>query len=235
MVLFGTVVNSVCILAGGLLGLLFTKIPERMKETIIQAIALAVVLIGLQMAIKTEDIIVVLLSLLTGAAIGEVLRLEERINEAGNWLEARFSKPGKEIGIAQGFVTASLIFCVGAMAIVGALDSGLRGDHGILITKGVVDGFAALVFTTMLGYGVILSVIPVFLYEGALSLLATQINHLVPAAFLDGLIVQVTSIGGLMIVAIGLNMLNLTKIRIGNLLPSLITVIAVYYIYGLFV
>jgi len=234
MVLLGTFVNGACILVGGLLGLLFTKIPDRVKETVMQAIALTVMLIGLQMAFKTDEIIVVLLSLLSGAFIGEAIQLEAGINRFGGWIESKFTTQKKEISVAQGFITASLIFVVGAMAIVGSLDSGLRGDHEILITKGLLDGFAALVFTSMMGYGVILSVIPVVLYEGAIALLATQIQHFVPASFLDGLIVQMTAVGGLIIVAIGLNLLNLMKIRIGNLLPSLITVVLVYYIYHLF-
>jgi len=233
MVLYGTLINSACIIAGGLLGLLFTNIPERIKETIIQAISLAILLIGFQMAFKTDAIIVVLLSLLSGAFIGELVQLEAGINRFGNWIESKFSSPGKEISIAQGFITSSLIFVVGAMAIVGALDSGLRGDHEILITKGVLDGFSALVFTTMMGYGVILAVVPVFLYEAGIALLATQINKFVPEAFLDGLILQLTGVGGLIIVAIGLNMLNIVKIRIGNLIPALMTVIFIYYIYNM--
>lgn len=232
MVLYGTLINSACIIAGGLLGLLFTNIPERIKETIIQAISLAILLIGFQMAFKTDAIIVVLLSLLSGAFMGELVQLEAGINRFGNWIESKFSSPGKEISIAQGFITSSLIFVVGAMAIVGALDSGLRGDHEILITKGILDGFSALVFTTMMGYGVILAVVPVFLYEAGIALLATQINKFVPEAFLDGLILQLTGVGGLIIVAIGLNMLNIVKIRIGNLIPALITVIFIYYIYN---
>ncbi|WLV24694.1 DUF554 domain-containing protein [Aciduricibacillus chroicocephali] len=234
MVLYGTLINGAFILVGGLLGLLFSNIPEKVKETVMQAISLAVILIGLKMAFETDDIIVLLLSLITGAFIGEFLHIEDKINDFGNWIEGKFATPGKQISIAQGFVTASLIYVVGAMAIVGALDSGLRGDHEILITKGILDGFSALVFTSMMGYGVILSVIPVILYEGAIALLAKQIELLVPHDFLNGLIVQMTGVGGLLIVAIGLNLLNLTKIRIGNLIPALITVIAVYGIYILF-
>ena len=120
------------------------------------------------------------------------------------------------------------------MAIIGALDSGIRGDHGILITKGIIDGFTALVLTTTLGIGVILSAIPVVLYQGTITLLATQIDKWVSAAFLDGLIVELTAVGGLLILAIGFNLLNITKIRIGNLLPSILTVVLVYYLFTLF-
>lgn len=120
------------------------------------------------------------------------------------------------------------------MAILGALDSGIRNDHGVLITKGILDGFTSLVLTTTLGFGVILSVIPIVLYQGTIALLATQIEKWLPEVFLNGLIVELTAVGGLLIVAIGLNMLKITQIRIGNLLPSIVTVIIIYYLFQLF-
>lgn len=234
MALFGTIVNGVCIIIGSVLGLFFTKIPERYKETVMHGIGLAVILIGLQMAFSTEDIIVVLLGLLTGAVIGEFLHLEEGLHRLGTWIGSKMTSVNGDISIAQGFVTASLIFVIGAMSVIGALDSGIRGDHEILITKGILDGFVALVLTTTLGFGVIFAVVPVLLYQGTIALLATQIDKWLPEAFLNGLIVEVTAVGGLLIVAIGLNMLKIVQIRIGNLLPSIITVGLVYYIYQLF-
>jgi uncharacterized protein len=234
MALFGTLVNGAFIIVGSLLGLLFTKIPERYKETVMHGIGLAVILIGLQMAFSTQVIVVVLLSLLSGAIIGELLNVEARLNQLGNSIGSKFKTKSGTESFSQGFVTASLIFVVGAMAIIGALDSGIRGDHEVLITKGIIDGFTALVLTTTLGVGVILSVVPVILYQGTIALLATQIERFIPDAFLNGLIVELTAVGGLLIVAIGLNMLKIIKIRIGNLLPSIITVGLVYYIYQLF-
>ncbi|GIO23978.1 DUF554 domain-containing protein [Oceanobacillus sp. J11TS1] len=234
MAIFGTIVNFVFIIIGSVIGLFFTKIPERFKETVMNGIGLAIVLIGMQMALQTEQIIIVLLSLLSGAIIGEGLKIEEVLNRFGKWIGYRFAASENNTSISQGFVTASLIFCVGAMAIIGALDSGIRGDHGILITKGIIDGFTSLVLTTTLGFGVILSAVPVFLYQGTITILATQIDRWVSAAFLDGLIVELTAVGGLLILAIGLNLLNITKIRIGNLLPSILTVVFVYYVFTLF-
>ncbi|GLO68224.1 DUF554 domain-containing protein [Oceanobacillus kimchii] len=230
MVLLGTVVNGILIVIGSILGLFFTKIPEKYKETVMNGIGLVVFLIGLQMAFETDQIIIVLLSLLTGALIGEAIGLEERLNQLGEWVGNRVSTKSEETSIAQGFVTASLIFCIGAMAIIGALDSGIRGDHEVLMTKGVIDGFTSLVLTTTLGFGVILSVIPVVVYQGLIALFATQIENWVSPVFLDGLIIELTAVGGLLIVAIGLNLLNITKIRIGNLLPSIGTVIIIYSI-----
>ncbi|SFB29921.1 hypothetical protein SAMN04488072_11430 [Lentibacillus halodurans] len=234
MALFGTIVNGICIIAGSLIGLFFTKIPERYKETVMHGIGLAVILIGLQMALSTEAIIVVLLSLLTGAIIGEFIHLEEGINRAGDWIGSKFATTNDNISVAQGFITASLVFVIGALSVIGALDGGLRGDHEVLITKGVIDGFVALVLTTTLGFGVILSVVPVFLYQGSIALLATQITNWIPESFLDGLIGELTAVGGLLIMAIGLNLLKIVQIRVGNLLPSILTVGGVYYVYLLF-
>ncbi|MCA0984884.1 DUF554 domain-containing protein [Halobacillus yeomjeoni] len=224
MVLFGTIVNGLCIFVGTIIGLFFTKIPERYKETVMHGVGLTVMLIGLQMAFKTENIVIVLLSLLFGAVIGEAMRLEEKLEGIGRSLERKFTKPDEKSTIAQGFITASLIFVIGALAVIGALDSGLRNDHEILITKAIIDGFISLVLTTTLGIGVIFSIVPVVLYEGSIALLATQINQWIPKSMLEMLINEVTAAGGLMIVAIGLNILKITKIRVANLLPGLIVV-----------
>lgn len=235
MALFGTMVNGGLIIGGSLLGLFFTKIPERYKETVMHGIALAVILIGLQMALQTEAIIIVLISLLLGAVIGEFLQIEDLLQRLGEWIAGKFSASAgnKDSLMSQGFVTASLIFVIGAMAILGALDSGLRGNHEILITKGIIDGFTALVLTSTLGIGVVFSVIPVILYQGSIALFATQIENWVSESFLNGLIVELTSVGGILIVAIGLNLLKLVNIRIGNLLPAIVVVVIVYYIYQL--
>ena len=224
LALLGTIINGIAIITGTILGLFFSKIPERFKETILSGIGLAVILIGLQMALQVNHIIIVLLSIMTGAILGELLDIEKKLNQIGAWVELSISSHKVDSKISQGFITASLIFVVGAMAIVGALDSGLRGDHGVLITKSILDGFTSLVLATTLGVGVILSAIPVVLYQGSIVILATTIESLVPAAFLDSFIVEMTATGGLLIVAIGLNMLQITAIRIANLLPSLLMV-----------
>lgn len=234
MALYGILVNGVLIIVGSLLGLFFSNIQVRFKETVMNGIGLVVILIGLQMALTTEIIIVVLLSLLTGALLGEFIKVEDKLNSLGSWLGSKIKVKNSNLNISQGFVTASLIFIIGAMAIIGALDSGVRGDHEVLVTKGIIDGFTALVLTSTLGIGVIFSVFPVVLYQGSIALLGTQIEKWVPATILDGFITELTALGGLLIVAIGFNLLKITKIRIGNLLPSIITVGFIYYIYTLF-
>ena len=234
MVLTGTIINGVCIIVGSLLGLVFTNVPEKYKETVMHGIALVVILIGLQMAFTTDLVIVVLLSLLSGALLGEWLEIEKRLNDFGDWISRRFTTKNHQISISQGLVTATLIFAIGAMAILGALDSGLRGDHQVLITKGILDGFVALVLTTSLGIGVMFSAIPVMLYQGTIALLATYIDTWLPDTILYGLINEITAVGGLLIVAIGLNMLNIVRIRIGNLLTSILTVVVIYGVYVFF-
>lgn len=230
MALFGTMVNAILIMIGSIIGLFFTRIPEKYRETVMHGIGLAVVLIGLQMAFSTENIVMVLISLLFGAIIGEFIRLEDFLNRIGIWLGQKFTTADDTTTISQGFITATMVFCIGAMAIIGALDSGVRGDHEVLITKGLIDGFTALVLTTTLGFGVILSVIPLVLYQGGITLFATQIEKWIPDTILNGLIMEITAVGGLLIVAIGLNLLKIIEIRVANLMPALVLIILIYYI-----
>lgn len=233
MVLFGTIVNGLLIVIGSIFGMFFTRIPEKYKETVMHGIGLAVILIGLQMAFSTENIVIVLISLLFGAIIGEFFRIEDALNRLGMWLGSKFTTKDDTISVSQGFITGTMIFCIGAMAIIGALDSGIRGDHEVLITKGIIDGFTALVLTTTLGFGVLFSVIPLILYQGAITLFATQIEKWVPEAMLEGLILEITSVGGLLIVAIGLNLLKIKEIRVANLMPALLLVVLIYYAFQL--
>ncbi|MBW3110483.1 MULTISPECIES: DUF554 domain-containing protein [Bacillaceae] len=223
MVLLGTLVNGVCIIIGTLLGKILHRIPEDMKGTVMKAIGLAVIVLGLQMGLKSENFLIVIISLALGAAWGEWMNLEDRLNALGNWLEKKLGSK-KETSISQGFVTATLIFVIGAMAVIGALDSGIRGDHDVLLTKSIIDGFTSLILTTTLGIGVMFSAIPVVLYQGFIALFATQIHQWVPQELMDAYIVEMTSTGGIMIFAIGLNLLGVTKIRVANLLPGIIVV-----------
>ncbi|MBH9968005.1 DUF554 domain-containing protein [Rossellomorea oryzaecorticis] len=223
MVLLGTIVNGICIIIGTLLGVFLHRIPENMKGTVMKAIGLAVVVLGLQMGLKSENFLIVIISLALGAAWGEWMNLEDKLNAVGTWLEKKMGSK-KETSISQGFVTATLIFVIGAMAVIGALDSGIRGDHDVLYTKSIIDGFTSLILTTTLGIGVMFSAIPVVLYQGLIALFATQIHQWVPQELMDTYIVEMTSTGGIMIFAIGLNLIGITKIRVANLLPGIIVV-----------
>jgi uncharacterized protein len=221
MFLLGTLVNGLLIIIGTLLGKLLHRIPESMKETVMYAIGLAVMVLGLQMGLKSENFLIVILSLVIGAVIGELLKLEEKLNDLGLWLERKIGSNGKG-SISEGFVTATLIFVIGAMAIIGALDSGIRGDHSVLYTKSIIDGFTALILTTTLGIGVIFSAVPVMLYEGLIALFATQIDRFVPQALMNQFIVEMTATGGIMIMAIGMNLTGIVKIKVANFLPGIV-------------
>lgn len=233
MVLLGTLVNGVLIIIGTLLGRILHRIPQKMKDTVMYGIGLAVVVLGLQMGFKSQQFLIVILSLVTGAVIGEWIDLDAKLNALGNWL-------GKKLGakegntISQGFVTATLIFLIGAMAIIGALDSGIRQDHDVLYTKAVIDGFTATILATTLGIGVIFSVIPVMVYQGAIALFATQIVRVVPKPLMDSFILEMTATGGVMIFAIGLNLIGITKIRVANLLPGILVTALLSWIFYYF-
>ncbi|TLS35141.1 DUF554 domain-containing protein [Pseudalkalibacillus caeni] len=227
MILLGTIVNGAAIIIGTLIGSICTRIPENMKTTVIHGLSLVVVVIGLQMAMKSEQFLIVIGSLILGGILGEYWQLEERLNALGRWIEVKTGAAASKGSIAQAFVTATLVFVVGALAIVGALDSGLRGDHAVLYTKSMIDGFMSVMFTATLGIGVAFSAIPVVVYQGLIVLFASQIDRFVPQVIMDQFIVEMTSTGGILILAIGLNLLGLTKIRVANFLPSLFVTAAI--------
>lgn len=233
MALFGTLINGLAIIIGSLIGTQLKNIPERVKVTVMQAISLAVIVIGIGMGLKSENILIVIGSLAVGALLGERWDLEGKLNFIGQWLEKKTG--AKEEGsFAKGFVTATLIYVVGAMAILGALDSGLRNDHSVLYTKSMLDGFSAILFTSTLGIGVLFSAFPVMIYQGTIAILATQIVKFIPQEIIDTFIVEMTATGGVMILAIGLNILGITKIRVANLLPAILIVGVTVYALSFF-
>jgi len=214
--MLGTIVNTVAVIAGSLIGLLFKgSIPEKYSKTIMHAIGLAVILIGLKTALETDDILVIIISLAVGSVIGERLCIEDRLERLGKWLGHLVS--GDNEGIAKGFVTASLIYCVGAMAIVGSLESGLSGNHQTLFAKSLLDGIGSILFASTLGVGVLFSAVSVFLYQGAITLAASILKQFL----IPGVVVQMSAVGGLLIMAIGINLLEIKKLQIGNMLPAI--------------
>ncbi|MDN4608903.1 DUF554 domain-containing protein [Sporosarcina highlanderae] len=235
MVLFGSVVNVVLIIVGSLIGRFLNNIPERMKETIMYGIGLAVVAIGIQMTFESTQILIVIISIVIGALIGEWMDLDGKINRLGNYLENKMPTKKEGPGIAQGFVTGTLIFVVGSMAIIGAIDSGLRNDHDVLIMKGVLDGFTSIILSSTLGIGVAFSAVPVFIYQSIITLFSTQISRFVPDELLQFFISEMTATGGLMIVGIGLNLIGITKMRVANFIPGIgvvgIVVTIVHYLF----
>lgn len=215
--MLGTIVNSAAIIVGTFLGILLkTGIPDRIKHTIMQGIGLSVVLIGLSMAMKTQNAIIVILSMVIGGIIGEVFGIEDRLKNTGKWLEERVGQ--NQGDFTKGFVTTSLIFCVGAMAIMGALESGLTGNHTTLFAKSALDGITSIVFASSMGMGVAFSALPVFIYQGLITLTAASMKVFLT----DAIIREMTATGGVLILGIGLNILEITKIKVGNMLPAII-------------
>ncbi|MCG0275107.1 MAG: DUF554 domain-containing protein [Thermosediminibacteraceae bacterium] len=219
--MLGTIVNSAAIIAGGLIGnILRGRFPENISSTLIQGLSLVVMLIGLSMALKTENFLIMTFSIVSGAILGEVMQIEESLNKLGEKLENRFGNGNGNF--TKAFVSASLLYCVGAMAIMGAIESGLTGDHRILFVKSMLDGVSSVVFSSTLGIGVAFSAVPVFLYQGSISLAAGFIKPYLT----DAIIAEMTATGGLLIFGIGLNMLEgKSKVKVGNMLPAIFTAI----------
>lgn len=192
-----------------------------MKNTVLSIIGLAVAVLGIQMGFKSSNFIIVIVSLVLGAVIGEWLDLDKQLIRLGKWVESKLGKKTSQNSISEGFVNATLIFLIGSMGVLGALDSGLRNDHSVLITKGIIDGFTSIVLSSTLGIGVLLSAIPVFLYQGIIAVFSGFISAYISEAALNLFIQEMTATGGVMIFAIGLNIVGLTKIRVANLLPSI--------------
>lgn len=217
----GTIVNAVGIFVGAILGLIFKKgLPKKWQETMMSGIAICIVVIGVQMALKTNNIVIVIFSLVIGSILGEIIDIEEGMNRIGEVLGKHIAGSNKSVAaeIAAGFVNASVLFCSGAMAIVGSIQDGLLGDHATLFAKATLDALISLVLTANLGVGVALSALSVGIYQGAITMLAGFIGPYIT----DAMLAEITGSGGVMIMAIGTNMLQLTKIRIGNMIPAML-------------
>ncbi|MEA3376985.1 MAG: DUF554 domain-containing protein [Chloroflexota bacterium] len=232
MVATGTIINVATVLVGGVLGtLLGARLPERMRETIMHALGLLTLVIGVQLSLETANVLIVLGSLLLGGLAGELLRIEGAIDRIGQWLQERTGgaapssdgtpsarSPGTTTRFSHAFLTASLVFCVGPMTILGSIQDGLTGDYTLLAVKSTMDGFAALAFASTLGPGVIFSALTVLAYQGALTLGAGWAD----AVLTDPMVAEMTATGGVLMLALGLGLLQIKKIRAGNLLPALV-------------
>lgn len=214
-ILLGTFVNTIAIIVGGTLGLLLRGgIPDKIKNTIMDGLALCILLIGVTGAIKVNNLLLIIFSIVFGSIIGELIDFDKLIQRLGDKIEERFHQKGGSI--SEGFVSSSLLFCVGAMAIVGSLQSGLTNNHQTLFAKSVLDGISSVVFASSLGFGVILSSVSVFIYQGAITLSATLLRTVLT----QSVIMDMTAVGSLLIIGLSLNMLKITKIKVANLLPA---------------
>lgn len=227
MIMTGTIVNTAAICAGALVGRYAGRfVPERMRQTVMVGLGLTVLLIGLQLALKSTQPMIVIGSLIIGSVAGELLRIEARLAAFGEWLQGRFSGAGN---IAEGFVSASLLYCVGAMAIMGALQDGFTGKPTILYAKAALDGVAAIALTSTLGIGVLFSALSVFLYQGSITLAA----GLAKAVLTETVVVEMNAVGGLLIAAIALDMMGIRRMPVGNMLPSVFVAVGLVWAFGL--
>ena len=224
----GTILNIITVLVGGLLGIFFgNRLPERVRLTVVAGLGLFTASIGMKMFFGSTNEIIVLASILFGGVLGEFMRIEDGLRGLGGWLQARFGGGGEEAGeglsqrerFVRGFLTASLLFCVGPMTILGSIQDGLSGDYRLLAIKAVLDGFAAMAFASTLGAGVLFSTLVILLYQGGISLAAAQVQSLVS----DPMMVEMTATGGVLLIGLAISsLLELKPIRVGNFLPALV-------------
>jgi uncharacterized protein len=215
--MLGTVINTGAILAGSLIGAAAgSRLPEKIRTMVLQVLGLVIILIGLQMALQTKNILVVLGALVCGGLLGEVLCITDGLEKVGSFLQTNLAKQ-QSSRFGEGFVTASLVFCVGPMAILGSIQDGLLGDYRLLAVKAMLDGFISIAFAASLGWGVALSALSIMIYQGSISLFASALSQVLT----DPMIIEMTATGGLIIVGIGLKLLEIKDIRLANLLPAL--------------
>lgn len=227
MVLWGSIVNVIAVVSGALLGRAI-RLPDRIRETIMQALALAVLIIGISMGLESNNMLIPIASLALGSILGEFLNIEAGIARLGDKLQKIGGGKGQgKADFTQGFLAATLTYCIGAMAVIGSLNSGLTGDHQVLYAKSLIDGVTAIFFSASMGIGVAFSAIPVFIYQGGIALLATSIAPLLR----EPVIAELTATGGILIIGIALNLLGLTKLRLGNMLPSILIAVVLAFLF----
>lgn len=226
----GTIVNCVAIIAGSLVGVAVKGgLPKRFQDTIMNGVGLAVIFIGIGGAaaglivvnggaLTTQNTMMMVLSLVLGAVVGELINLEERLDRLGEWTKRKMPRKLAGNSFVEGFVNASMLFCVGAMAVVGSLEDGLNGDYSILFAKSVLDGISSVIFAASMGFGVMMSAVPVLVYQGLITLLAGYVQPYLT----DQLISQMSCVGSILIFGIGINLVFGKKVKVANLLPAIL-------------
>lgn len=229
--MIATVVNAVAIVVGSLVGLLLHgKVPETFRRVVHVGAGVTTIVIAVQMAMSSSRIVLLALSLLVGGILGEWWGIEEAILRLGETLKRTFARKASGGDFAYGFLNASVLFCVGAMALIGSFKAGAEGDYSLILTKSVMDGFMAIVFTAAFGIGVAFSAIPILVYQGGLTLAAVWLKPLVSEAMLK----ELTGVGGALLLMIGINLLGIAKLKTANFLPALLLVVGLVALLGLF-
>ncbi|MDD2852605.1 MAG: DUF554 domain-containing protein [Desulfuromonadaceae bacterium] len=227
MIMTGTIVNVAAISAGALVGRYAGRfIPHRIRQTVMAGLGLTVLLIGLQLALKSKQPMIVIGSLILGGVLGELMHIEARLESFGLWLQGRFTSAGN---IAEGFVAASLLYCVGAMSIMGSLQDGLTGTPSILYAKSALDGVASIALASTLGIGVLFSALSVAIYQGCITIAAESARSLLT----ETVVLEMNAVGGLLIVAIGFDLVGIKRLPVGNLLPAVFVAVGLVWMFGL--
>lgn len=224
--MYGVLANTLTVIVGSTIGLIFKKyIPKSLGDAIMKVLGLCVLYIGINGALKGENTLILIVSIVLGTAIGTLLKLEDRLNNFANKMQNKFSKNNSaDNSFAQGFVSSTLLFCVGAMAVVGSLQAGLTGDNQMLFTKSALDGVSSVVFASTFGIGTIFSAITVFVYQGAITLLSGILSPLLSEVCIN----EMTCVGSVLIMGIGFNMLGITKLKIMDYLPAVFIPIIIF-------
>jgi len=224
--MIGTLVNVIAILIGGSLGLLFrARIPDRMFKIVFQAIGIFTLYLGVNMALKANELLLMVFSLVVGSLIGEFLRLEDRVENLSELLKRKIGS--KDDKFSTGFVTSFMLFCLGAMTILGSMEEGMGKEPTLLLTKSMMDGFSAVALAAVMGVGVLFSVIPLLIYQGGLTLLAALFGGVIPEA----IITEMAGVGGVLIIGLGISILEIKKIKVLNMLPALLVEVLLCYIF----
>ena len=240
--MIGTLINFTTVMVGGLLGLLIgDKLPERVKTIVVTAIGLMTIVIGMSSALKTANALIPLLALVIGAIIGELINIDKGINWLGDWLKRRFDRPGSTQNFTVAFVIASLQFCVGPLTILGAINDGLSGNYSLLAIKAVLDGFSAIVFASGFGIGTLFAGATILIFQGAISLCAGLLKpllvsdpHLSMTA--QPRVIELAAVGGVILLGLALNILEIKKVKVANMLPALVVaplIVAILNIFGI--
>lgn len=233
--MIGTLLNVGTVLTGGILGsVLGDRLPERLRHTVVSGLGLFTLAYGIQMFLKTNNILIVLGAILIGALLGEWWQVEQGLQSLGRWLESKFSRTSgtqDHQRFVRGFLVSSLLFCVGPMAILGSIEDGLTGNYNTLAVKAILDGFAAMAFASSLGVGVLFSALVVFVYQGSLTLLAAQVQAIVTPAMMT----EMSAAGGIILLGIAISsLLEIKPIRAGNFLPALVIAPLIVWLLSLF-
>lgn len=226
--MIGVITNTVTVLIGSSIGLLLKKgISKRVSDAVMVAIGLCTVYIAIDGALQGSNTIVLIISMVFGTIIGTLIDIDDKINRVGNFIEKKMKREGENTTIAEGFMTGSLLFCVGAMTIVGSLNSGLSGDNELIFTKSILDLIYSCMLASTLGIGVAFAAIFVFVFQGSLVMLAGLLQNVLTD---PEIVAEITCAGSIMILGLGLNILGISKFKIANMLPAILFVPLVYYL-----